>query len=197
VEGTKRRMRLFIAVPLPEKVKEQAVLFIKKTQEAFFRGDNFSGRIKWLKKENMHITLKFLGETEVEPEKIKAAIELSAAGVRPEIFVLNRPGIFTPERPRILWLGTARPSKSLQELYDRLNVNFAQLGFETDDRKFIPHLTLGRVKKGRVDRKTVKNFLNQKVEPLNFEINRVNLFESKLTPQGARHNIIYNEELKN
>jgi 2'-5' RNA ligase len=76
-------------------------------------------------------------------------------------------------------------------------VNFAQLGFETDDRKFIPHLTLGRVKKGRVDRKTVKNFLNQKVEPLNFEINRVNLFESKLTPQGARHNIIYNEELKN
>ncbi|MEA3506285.1 MAG: RNA 2',3'-cyclic phosphodiesterase [Elusimicrobiota bacterium] len=188
-------MRLFIAVPLPEKVKKKATLLIKKTEKDFFRGENFLCKIKWLKKENMHITLKFLGETGVDPEKIKDALGLSADGVSPEKMELNRPGIFTQKRPRILWLGASRQSKSLRELYESLNVNFAPLGFEIDRRKFIPHLTLGRVKKGRVNKETVKNFLTRKIEPLNFEIDRVSLFESKLTPQGARHNIIYNAEL--
>src|SRR6056297_819517 len=141
--GNMQTIRSFISIPLSPEVARAAVRLIHQIAQP---GDG----IRWVPTDNLHLTLKFLGEVEnVEVPRICDAVREVVLGVDP--FELNfggTGGLPAIERPRVLYAGIADPSGSLGRIVQGLEVQLAELGFKREPRDYIPHLTLGRVKSG-------------------------------------------------
>ncbi len=168
-------MRLFIAIPLPEAVRE-------KLSELYQSMDG----VRWQSQGQLHITLKFLGETDRDqlPELIRGL-----KSIRHSAFQMTISGFGTfpgKGRPKILWIGIARP-EPLKDLQQKIEQQCIEIGFEAEDRPFIPHITLARIK--GTPRRDVMSFINQhkKVRIPGVPVNEFVLYESKLDPDGAVH----------
>jgi len=104
-------------------------------------------RIKWVENHNIHITLKFLGETDVKliPGIIAVLGEVSGSSSA-FTFSLKNLGIFgSSYDPRVVWVGI-EPYQELVNLMKKIQKELIPLGFEPDRQNLVPHLTLGRVK---------------------------------------------------
>lgn len=144
-------------------------------------------KINWVETGNMHITLSFLGDTDENLlPGISDAIWSSAGQFQPFELVLKSFGVFKNlSDPRVLWFG-CDASETLAQIKNRLDDLLLPMGFEPENRKYSPHLTLGRVK----DIKQV-NQLSQLITLYKDaviqqqQIDRIVFYESRLTPQGA------------
>jgi 2'-5' RNA ligase len=179
-------MRLFIAINFPEKVRSE----IEKTREESVA--KFP-QVAWTKKENIHLTIKFLGHIKNESivEKIKEGIEKSTEGIKPFELVFDKIGYFAREQ-LIIWLG-AKTDPQLQLLVKRLDGEMEKLGFRKERKEFAPHITLGRGK--RLDSKIlqeIKQAINssQFVLPKPFFVSQIILMNSTLSPKGPVYNPI-------
>lgn len=169
-------MRLFIAIDLPTTVKDQLATLQTHIPTA-----------RWVKRQQMHLTLFFLGETHRQPEIQEA---LASVHVPPFAMTLAGTGRF-PRRqrqpPRVLWVGIdAEPA--LAHLHDQVRTVLAEIGFELESRPFHPHITLARLN-ARAPLPEVDAFLNAhdgfRITPIT--ITEFVLFSSVLSPQGARY----------
>lgn len=179
-------MRTFIAIDLNPEIKETLSELIKELGKG-------SKNIKWISKQGMHLTLKFLGE--ISGEKVteigKILSEISGK-YKPFLLKLKGTGYFPPEKknPRVLWVGIEK-EETLLALQSKVEAGLERLGFPREQRKFHPHLTLGRVKAPSDLRSTLslleahreKSFGEMRVEKITF-------FQSVLKPQGAEYSII-------
>ncbi len=155
-------------------------------------------RIKWVDLNNIHITLKFFGETlEEQIPDICAALTEITAGMTAFDLVLSNTGIFGSKyNPRVIWIGIEQNEKLLdlgQEILDGLE----KIGFKKDRQNFVPHLTIGRIK--HIDNKERFNSTLKKLQSVDIQkeaINRFYLFESKLFRTGPRYSIIETFKLK-
>ncbi len=172
-------MRLFFAVKLPEALKSALGDFIMP-----FRG--LPARVKWVEPRNMHLTLKFLGETDREQlDELKAAATEAAGGASPFELNIYGSGAFPNlRRPRVFWVGIDDPQKGLQNLQKTLDYNLGQIGFETESKKFSPHLTLGRVKERGEIGQLGEAFSRAVFPPVKVAVSEFFLIESKLRPTG-------------
>jgi 2'-5' RNA ligase len=166
-------MRLFIAIKIPDQIKER----IGQFQESL----KVSEGVKWVRQENLHLTLKFLGET---PDKlVKPIVERVNSTVRGkgafEISFSTFDGFPNLKRPRILWIGVEHGKEKVIDLMDRLNRKLSHLGFEMESRKPKPHLTIGRIRK---ERNTQIEF--QDFEETSFLTKNIFLIRSELTSSG-------------
>jgi 2'-5' RNA ligase len=173
-------MRLFIAIPLPETILNSII----KLQEPI-RG------IKWQKKvEQMHLTLRFLGETP-QTELAGLQIELNTILMNRFTIQIEGVGVFPHQRsPRVIWAGI-RKSKPLMELQQKVETRCRRSGFKPEKRSFKPHITFGRVKKASA--KQVQTFIEgKKVNLLSrqFNVTHFNLYRSDLNRSGAVHSLI-------
>lgn len=150
--------------------------------------------MRWTHPENVHLTLKFLGEVpEGEIEQIGAALRKVCADHAPFDASLSSFGAFpSARRARIIWAGAGAGSEELRDLTADVETAFEPLGFGREDRTFVPHATLGRVRG-----KPVKLEFPAVVpgEP-GFEISRVELMESKLAAGGAVYETLYSLALR-
>lgn len=167
--------RLFIAIELPDGIKEQ----LRR-----LRGDLPVAR--WAPPEQLHLTLLFLGE--VESEKLDLVMT-SLSGIHSPGFVLSlaEPGCFpNRKRPRVLWVGI-KPEALLMKLAEQLRVSALACGIELEDRRFAPHITLGRIK--QPDGNDADAFLNRagRMEQTVIDVREFILFESRLGSRGAQH----------
>jgi 2'-5' RNA ligase len=179
-------MRLFIALPIPEEVRERIV-----ADTAFLRGKY--PRLKWLRQDALHLTLSFLGE--VEEDRIdfihgamrQAAERTSAYGME-----LEGMGAF-PKRgaPRVLYLPVTKGEETTRMLQSVLVQALGDLG-KRDRKKFTPHLTIARVK-GRHETPDPR----EAGEGLSFGFDQrsVVLYRSHLDPKGARYERLKTVEL--
>ncbi len=178
-------MRAFIAAELSDTLRRE----IARCQEQF---KETGADVKWVAPDNLHLTLKFLGEIdEQQEEKLKAAV---AAAVR-EIpsFEMRIEGIGAFPRttgPRVVWLGVHQGAEKLVTLAGKVEQACEELGFPKEDRPFSPHLTIGRVRSRNqlaplVKRLQVAEFRGSEAVP----VNRVSLFESVLSPKGPAYTI--------
>lgn len=127
--------RLFVALPLPGAVRLQLAR-VREQAEA----------VAWISPENLHLTMRFLGE--IAGERI-AALEATLSRVRVEPFVLpvEGCGAFPPRRPpRALWIGTGRSHPRLFQLRQRLDDALLTTGLAVDMRSFHAHITVARLK---------------------------------------------------
>ncbi|MFH0956463.1 MAG: RNA 2',3'-cyclic phosphodiesterase, partial [Candidatus Aenigmatarchaeota archaeon] len=130
-------MRLFVACELPKDVRETL-------SSAGRMMDASCAKVKWVEEENIHLTLKFLGEV---PDRDVPAIRGALAKVNFQTLVCRISGFGAfpdEERPRVIWAGL-EPGKVIAGLHEEVESALAGLGFPKD-RDFAPHVTIGRVR---------------------------------------------------
>lgn len=173
-------MRAFIAIELPSKIIDG----LKDIQDELKNGNN---KIAWVKPENIHLTIKFLGDIDVDKiDSIAVLLETAAAKNRSFDVSVKGAGAFpTLDNPRVVWVGV-EDDKNLSRIYEELENGLLAIGFEKENRPFKPHLTVGRVKFLK-DKKGFKERI-EKYKDINlghFAANSLCLFKSNLTPNGA------------
>lgn len=130
-------MRLFIAFDLPKKMIEKIGEFRDQI------GDE-AAKIKWVEPENLHLTLKFLGE--IEDKKAKEVVSaLKNVKFKPFLTSTAEIGVFPAEKYiRVIWIGL-KPQEKIEDLHIRIDQELSKIGFKKEER-FQAHITLGRVK---------------------------------------------------
>jgi 2'-5' RNA ligase len=141
--------------------------------------------LKFVEPENVHLTLKFLGEIP-EAKARKVAETVSEMSFKPFSFLVEGVGVFpSPSRPNVVWAGITDGVADLAAVFEDLEGRLSRLGFERERRRFSPHLTVCRVRSGR-NRAQLVAELNQ-LEDMVFgsvKVDRVTLKKSVLTRQG-------------
>jgi 2'-5' RNA ligase len=174
-------MRLFVAIP----VGEPALGALGRLLDRYRRT---GWPVKWVGRDGLHLTLKFLGQVEEERvAEIGQVLREAVAGTPILSFSLTELGAFpTLHRPRVLWVGLeAEPA--LELLVNRLEQRFEPLGFAKEGRPFRPHVTLGRIREGRqLPPEWLRAWETQPPQAA-FTAPTLVLFESRLSPAGARY----------
>jgi 2'-5' RNA ligase len=174
-------VRAFVAVFPPPETRSNAVAGALEAVQRF--GGGSVDRVRWARPENVHLTLKFLGEIREEVlNDLYAVVAKTYAGHQPFDVTLTGLGAFpSTRRARILWVGVSEGSDQLRSLAVDLDDALAPLGFGREERPYTPHLTLGRI------RGHAASFdLPSDVGDLGrFSVRCVELVESTLTPEGA------------
>jgi 2'-5' RNA ligase len=156
-------------------------------------------RIKWTEPVNFHITLAFLGETEEDMIKeVAKMLSRVCTGSGEFELSIKGAGIFKSiNDPRILWAGI-EPSEELDVLFESVKNGLKEAGITLEERKFNPHLTLGRIKSIK-DNGTLKSLIAryQNLEIQKQEIREVILYESVLLPSGPVYNPLRKFDLDN
>ena len=176
-----KTFRAFIAIDLPESIKS----FLSEAQEAL----KLCGfRVKWVRPQNIHLTLKFLGDTATaDTDKIAEAMTLAAKNCPIVSLSVKGVGVFpNVRRPRVIWAGLNGQIEALANFQQTLDAHLADLGFARDIRAFKSHLTLGRVK-GKIASDSMSAAIDKlkEFESESFETHQVILFKSELRPSGA------------
>lgn len=179
-QGQTKTHRAFIAVALPAHVAEALGELQQKLR-------NFGIRMKYTDPENIHLTLKFLGDIRPsDVEAINVQLSAAAAGFSPMTLSAAGMGVFPSiRRPRVLWTGVAGQSQMLEALHQEVENAMAAIGFEKENRRFSGHFTLGRFK-GKADAARLADAIRQfgDFATDEFTADAVHLFESTLTPKG-------------
>ena len=135
-------LRTFIAVELDAEARRQ----LKALQMAL-HPLMLPGLVRWVAPENIHITLKFLGDTQPDHvAAVTAALDSIGPTISPFQVTLAGRGCFPNfKRPHVVWAGLVDHGQRLQKLADAVEQNVSPLGWPRETRSFTPHLTLGRI----------------------------------------------------
>lgn len=174
-------MRLFVAIDPPEEIREQLARLCTGIEGA-----------RWVRREQLHLTLRFLGDTPQSAlDEIKAA--LGCVRFAPLTFALCGVGIFPHGKPRyakVLWAGI-EPSEPLRELKARIDEALGAAGVGADEeRTFSPHITLARFK--QPPDRDLNTWLERQhsLTSAPWQTTRFALYASELAPQGATHSVL-------
>ena len=154
---------------------------------------------RWVTPEQIHLTLKFLGNVPVEQVTTIAQAMACAAQGQP-MFTLRAQslGCFPhASRPRVLWVGLADPGQALAHLYERLSAVLSPLGFPPEERPLHPHLTLARVQNVRPSNELwpiLQAFHNRHFG--DFSVTHLDLLQSQLQQGGARYALLHSVGLQ-
>jgi RNA 2',3'-cyclic 3'-phosphodiesterase len=186
-------LRTFIAIDVPPAVLDTIIRIQSRFRPLGLRAS-------WVKPGNIHLTLKFLGET--DPDRIPGIqnkLTEILASFTPFRLSLDSVGVFpNTKNPRILWIGLKDDEGTLQTLQSSIEKALEGMGFPMDPRPFAPHLTLARIKspKGNRELQDELDAVNQKgIDPHPFDVGEIHLYESQLTPKGSIYTVLANFKL--
>ncbi|MBW7864804.1 MAG: RNA 2',3'-cyclic phosphodiesterase [Candidatus Hydrogenedentes bacterium] len=182
-------MRCFTAIRLPETVRELLARQINRLRGA-------GGRVSWTRDENLHLTLRFLGE--VTPEQLEAyGVRLAGmlAELPPVTLQVAGLGAFPNLRkPSILWAGASLVAGDLGTLWQATESCAAAVGLPPETKAFHPHITLGRVREPHppeaFHRLLVETAQSAPVFGDAFTVHSVALFRSELRPAGPLYTVL-------
>ncbi len=180
-------MRLFTAVELNETVRTELVRVQNELQRAA------AGSLRMVAPENLHLTLKFLGELDNSLLKDVEEIVREAALSGERFHLTPGSGGVFPSRgtPRVCWAGFESSSAALAELAARLEADFEILDIEKETRPYTPHVTIARAAKGPVDGDLIRRRLSEiRIERLTQEVREITLFSSTLSQHGSRYEVV-------
>jgi 2'-5' RNA ligase len=178
-------MRTFVAVNLSISTVRAIAEVQGELRSELKRSD---AKIRWVPPANMHQTIKFLGDVDVElTEGIAAALRKVAADIAPFRVEAVGLGAFpSPSKPRVIWVGIKDTGEGLLRLAKATEAALSELGFPKEKRPFRAHVTLGRVKRGRCDLAEQAARLAEKSFGVT-TVEEVVLYESKLHRSGAEY----------
>ena len=146
-------------------------------------------RINWVELKNIHLTLKFFGETEeTQIPDIRKALGNAAGLCQPFTLRISRTGIFGSRyEPRVIWFGLDA-SPQMSELARLTMEELSKAGWEADRQNFVPHLTIGRIKEIKdkvLFQQVIDKYRNARIQDQ--AVGEIILFESILKPQGPTY----------
>jgi 2'-5' RNA ligase len=188
-DKTSPKIRCFIAILLSDEIKEKAVEIQSRLRKA-------NADVKWVERENLHITLRFLGEIEeAKVEKVKRLMEEVAGRFSPQKLVFKGVGAFPDlRRPRVVWIGGE--GDSLSKIAEELERGIREIGIPPE-KPFSFHLTLGRVRSPR-NLGQLTRLMGEvgDVHIGEMTAEKITLMRSILLPQGPQYSILYEVEFR-
>lgn len=177
------KVRVFIAVSMPDDVKRQLAEIEKKL--------SLSGAdVKWVAESNFHITLKFLGDVDSSRlEEISSAVESAVLDIEPFEVALSGVGAFPNiRRPSVIWVGISAGGDELKKLAEKIEAALEPMGFAREARPFSAHITVGRTR-------TPRNIgqLRESIDCLKdiqagaFRVDEAAVMKSELRPSGSMY----------
>ena len=176
-------MRAFIAIELPDEVKGALRGLTQRLRTT-------GAKASWVRPENMHLTLRFLGEaTEETVNRIAERLALAYQDVTPFTVTVTGTGAFPNLRkPRVVWAGVAPLEGGLEAAQAVAEAAAAAVGLPPETKRFRPHLTLARIRDGRVLGALPAGLAREKDFAAGaFTVASVSLLSSQLTPSGPIH----------
>ena len=188
-------MRAFIAIELPQETK----LALAKLQDQLKKTN---ADVKWVTPENLHLTFKFLGDIDdTQAEKITVVIEnvannhlfypakISSIGTFPKLSLL-----------KVVWVGLDTGAEETKEIFKDLEEELEEFGISKDERPFSTHITLGRTH-SPLNRKLLAKEIkiiteNFKLDNSEFQVGKITLFKSILSPNGPTYEVLKTARLK-
>jgi RNA 2',3'-cyclic 3'-phosphodiesterase len=154
-------------------------------------------RIKWVDPENIHLTLKFFGETdENKIPGIKQAIKSAVENSNPFVINIANTGIFGSRYdPKVIWFGIEKHNE-LEILTKNIFTELEKCGYEADRQNFVPHLTIGRIKQLK-DKQLFQQILGNfnTVEIQEEKVTEIILYESILRREGPLYVEVFSAKL--
>jgi len=191
IELSFERVRSFIAVDVADGV------ILKRITDCQTELTRTGADLKSVEPENIHATLRFLGEVQV-PLLDQVKSELAQVAFQLFLVELRGVGAFpNPRRPNVVWIGITKGGEELQGIFSSLEPRLRGLGFAADRKGFSPHITIGRVKSGR-NREALYSAITgmSDVEFGSMTVESIKLKKSTLTPKGPIYSTIYEQKAK-
>ncbi|OGX17104.1 MAG: 2'-5' RNA ligase [Omnitrophica WOR_2 bacterium RBG_13_44_8b] len=188
-------MRTFIAIELPEEIRDALAKLEQQLKSA-------QADVKWVAPENIHLTLKFLGE--IDDKKSESIINITndiASHENPFQARISSIGAFPKMSAlRVIWVGIDKGDEETRKIALELENLIAKLGIPKEDRPFSSHITIGRTRSA-INRERLVQELNKfggqlTQENLEFSVTKITLFKSTLTPHGPIYEILNEAHLK-
>ncbi|MCD6550505.1 RNA 2',3'-cyclic phosphodiesterase [bacterium] len=185
------KKRIFIAINLPDEVKQKLLDFQKKWSEL---------PVRWVKKENLHLTLNFLGYIfEKDLNAITKSVEEISQRHQPFFIELDKIdfGARYKNIPRLIWVEGKRSQELISLKKDLDQALHKSINFIPETRDFLPHITLARLRKWdwqRIEpdeRPEICEYISEK-----FEVKSIEIMESRLKRGGAQYSILKSFQLK-
>ena len=181
-------IRTFVAIELPERVRA-ALAGVPAAASL-----PASASVRWTRPGNLHLTLRFLGDTpEEQIAPLSRALDAVAAGAPSFELELGGAGAYPEARAaRVLWIGLVDADRKLRKLRNQVEAAVRGLGWEREGRPFAPHLTLARL------RQPARLSGGSWIEPVplcRFEVKEVALMRSTLKPAGAEYDLLHRASL--
>ncbi len=182
-------MRAFIAVPCPDELKDAMVEIQEQIKEL--------GRLTLVKPENIHLTMKFLGE--VDEGKIPDITKRLEFLSELQSFDISLKGIGafpSMDYIRVIWVGVDKGASDIVKIHSEIDHNLKELNFKKD-KNFHPHLTIARVKFPK-KKEELRNIIqkNSARDFGSFQVERIELMQSRLSPKGPEYSVIHETRLK-
>ena len=179
--------RIFCAIELPDSVRAELDNHIQQLRETVP-----DVAASWTRVENIHLTLKFFGNVNVDRiPTISEAATRTVEAFSPFTIAVGKTGVFPkPSRPQVLWIGVSDPSGKLSEMQRRLENECAKAGFEKEDRAYRPHLTIARIRKPDGARRLADAHIQMIFEPAEINVNELIVFRSELSSKGSKYTAI-------
>lgn len=176
-----QRIRCFVAIEIPNLIRDE----LAQIQEALRKQIK---QASWVKPGNIHLTLKFLGDVEVDAIKpVERAIKQVATLHSPFPLQIGGIGVFPHlARPRVIWAGVKAGGEKITALAQEIDLALNRCGFPLDDKRFNPHLTIARLKK-RLDMRPFMDGYRQydEIDGATMTVREISLIRSQLHPEGA------------
>ncbi len=188
-------MRTFIAIELPKEIKDALARLQEKLKST-------GADVKWVEPDNIHLTLKFLGEIDEQKlDKIALILENIAKDKSSFHICISSIGAFPRNSsPRVIWVGIDKGDKETKEIAKQLEEKIQKIGIPKEDRSFSSHITIGRTRSALnlqklvQELKTLENDLG--IKGMEFDATKITLFKSTLTPKGPIYEVLKEADLK-
>jgi RNA 2',3'-cyclic 3'-phosphodiesterase len=179
--------RVFCAIYVPLELREKALAHSMRLRKAVPEA-----HASWSKPDNIHLTLKFLGDiSESRVQSLSKAAANASTALDPFSIGVQGSGVFpTRGQPRVLWIGMEDLQGKLGELYRRLEDECGKAGFRKEARPFHPHLTLARLRKPSWAHELAEAHKQMQFEPVEFTVSELLVIRSELSGEGSKYTTI-------
>lgn len=181
-------IRVFIAIEIDSEIKDKLSEYLSKLKRT-------GADVKWVSPENIHLTMKFIGHIEKEAlVDLNKVINDAVSNIEPFSISVGDIGAFPSlNKPRVVFVCVQERGNNLLNIYERLDKGVESLGIKKESKKYVGHITLGRVKSQR-NISRLKNTLNSGAECYFGceKVTSLSLIQSKLTPTGPLYTRLNN-----
>ena len=189
-DSSTEKLRLFIAIPIPEPVRDEIIRVQQELQPLVPRNV-----ARWTRPDQFHLTLRFLGDVPVAGlEKLKESVNTVCRTAQPLQLRAEGVGFFpNPRSPRVVWAGIHDREGRLAELQQQIETAVGQFSPEPGEKNFTGHVTLGRLKNPRpADTSSLASRAQTLAKRVfgEWTAQEIEIIQSELSSAGARHKLL-------